>query len=268
MSNDHHFVSEDDAVAGAERTLYREGARLTAGASAFHQLDPSEIAMRMEEYDPRAQALLDRANLRNEIFSGFAEYLFADGPAPECVRARVAGFLAAYAPELAERISGAQQWCAAAEVTAVMIKYRKKLVEMSLAACSRGALSTWSRDLEAEEDAECVRQTLAGLVEFLTSEGSTWRSLVAVAYCLAKALRPALIGGMSLEDIARLSGDQGGRATPCNRVKRLYNRRIEAAGGRKGAQVHFQKSCGTVAKYAEAQAGNSNRKTKRKHKKP
>jgi hypothetical protein len=254
-----HPHDDYDQAAAADRMLYREESRLTSGASAYHQLDPSEIAMRLEEQDPATIAAQERASLRNEIFSGAAEYLFADGPDPAEVRLRIEGFFRSFHPDLCDQIRGPLTWCQPDAVAAVLRKYHLKLAAVAADARSRGSLSTWSRELERETDSETVAQTLAGLIEFIASEGRTWRHLVAVAYCVAKALRPSLIAGMSLHDIAILSGDEGGRATPCDRIKRLYNRRLAAAGA-KGSQVHFQKSSGVSATYATAQLGNHNRR--------
>jgi len=69
-----------------------------------------------------------------------------------------------------------------------------------------------------------------------------------------------------LEDIAVLSGDAGGRATPQNRTKRLFNNRVKAAGF-KACHVHFQKSPETIEKYRRAQMGNSNRSKNKRAKK-
>lgn len=250
-----------------DRALYRENSRLTSGADAYHQLDPAEIAMRLEEFDPTEHAASERCGLRNEIFSGFAEYLFADGPAPEDVRARLEGFFRSFHPTLADRIRGPLTWCPPETVAEVLRKYQAKLAAVAAAARSRGALSTWSRELDREIDAEGVRETLVGLIEFVASEGHTWRHLTAVAYCMAKSLRPSLIAGMSLHDIAILSGDEGGRATPSDRGKRLFNRRLERAGF-KGCWTHYQKSPAVTAKYSAAQLGNNNRRKSKAKRKP
>lgn len=263
-----NFSYDDyDQAAAADRLLYRENSRITAGAAAFHQLDPSEIAMQIEEYSPREHAASERSALRNEIFCGFAEYLFAEGPAPQQVLARIEGFFESFHPDLYDAVTGPRTWCSEATTREVLQKYQHQLAAVAAASRSRGALSTWSASLASELDFEFVRETLVGLVKFMASEGLQRRNLVAVAYCIAKALRPSLIAGMSLHDIALLSGDEGGRATPCDRIRRLYNRRLAAAGN-KACSVHFQKSAATVTKYAAAQLGNKNRtKSKRGRKK-
>jgi hypothetical protein len=235
---------------------------MTAGASAFHALDPSEQVMRMEEMGDSETVEKDRDALRVEIFSGFAAYLFADGPEPAAVRARIEGFFRSFHETLADKMRGPVVWVAPEKVAEVLARHGEKLAEVKAAARSRGALSTWWAELETEVDIDFVRSCIVGLIELLVSQGRTWRLATGTAYCLAKAFRPQLIAGMSLDDIAKLSGDAGGRATPCNRTKRIYNRRVAAAGAL-GSYVHFQKSAEAVARYSEAQKGNKNRKMKR-----
>ena len=252
----------EDPAAKIDRALYRDHCRITAGAAAFHAMDPSEMVMRLEEAaaDPASHALHEREVLRAEVFSGFAEYLFAEGPDPREVRRRVEGLLKSFLPELAAKIKGPVEWVAAPLIEQIVIKHSAKINE-ALAAASphSGNLSTWCRMLEAEVDFEFIETTIASLVRLLVSEGSTWRLVTSTAFCLAKALRPHLIADMSLEDIARLSGDLGGRATPSDRIKRLYNLRLEAAGA-KGSFAHFQKSASAVAAMTAAQKGNTNRR--------
>lgn len=265
-----HFSANEDHEQ-IDRALLRNVQRDIRGASAHHGLDPAEICMRMDEWEAAEHAIRDRASLRNEIFSGFAEYLFADGPAPDAVRARIEGLFQSFAPELVAKIKGPREWVTPEAVAGVLRKksYREKLTAAREAARSRGALYSWSRELDAELDLVCVRETLVGLIAYLVSDGETWRNVTAVAYCIAKALRPYLIADMSLHDIAILSGDGGGRATPGERIKRIYNRRVAAAGA-KASQVHFQKAASAVVKYAKAQKGNHNRahQKKRPSKKP
>jgi hypothetical protein len=261
-----------DAIAAADRALYSESGRITAGASAYHSLDPSEIVMRMEEFNPIEHAVSERWALRNEIFSGFVEYVFADGPDPCNVRQRIEGFFESFHPDLAAKITGEKSWVSAETVAAVLRKHSRKLAEVRDSHRSRGSLSRWNEDLEREIDLETVRTMLVELVKLMASEGHDWRRVTSMAYCIAKALRPSIIAGMSLEDIALLSGDDGGRATPQHRIKRMFNERVQTAGF-KGCRVHFQKSASVVEKYRAAQQGNTNRaagarKKKREKAKP
>lgn len=257
-----------DQSAAADRLLFRYGDSLTAGASALHGMDPFEIACRMEEQqNPAERAETERWALRNEIFSGFVEYVFADGPAPVDVRERLEGFFRSFHPALADKIKGPHVWTDAETVATVLRRHQKKLAAVAAARRSRGSLSGWNAELETEIDFKSVREMLVELVKLVASQGSDWRRITAAAYCIAKALRPALIAGMSLEDIATLSGDKGGRATPQNRTKRIFNDRVEAAGF-KAVHVHYQKSASVIEKYREAQMGNTNRRdAKRRSKK-
>jgi hypothetical protein len=254
-----------DSVEIADKRLYRDAHLVTAGAAAYHQLTPLEILMEMEESTPARRAETERAALRDEIFAGFAEYLFADGPAPVLLLARIEGLLESFAPDLANQIHGPapDQWVSEEAVAAVLKKYKKSLSAVASDARGRGGLCAWSRELEREHDLEFVRDTLVALAALLASEGLARRNLVAVAYCLAKILRPVLIAGMSLHDIAILSGDGGGRATPGDRAKRLYSRRLADAGFL-ACQTHYQKSASATATYAAVQVGNRNRAVRKK----
>jgi hypothetical protein len=237
------------------------------GISALHRLDPAGMVMALEEHDLDEHLLAERSALRAEIFCGFLEYLFAEGPAPDAVRERIEGFIFSYSPELGLQIKGEKQWISAMVADGVLTqpKYRQRLQECQAAATSRGALFAWVRELSKERDTYCVDQTLMALATLMASEGKTWKACTAVAYCVAKSLSPHLIAGMSLHDIAILSGDAGGRATPSDRARRIINRRL-AAGGAKACSVHFQKRDETVKKYSTAQLGNKNRAKSKKRK--
>jgi hypothetical protein len=251
----------DDDAARIDRAMYRESGRMTVGASAFHALDPAEVLMQLEEgaADPIGRARHEREALRQEVFSGFAEYLFAEGPHPHEVRRRVEGLFRSFVPDLVAKIKGPEEWISEGEVTVILQKHAKRLKAASEAATSSGTLAGWARTLREEVDFDFIQATLVKLVEFLLSEGKSWRLVTSTAFCLAKALRPHLVASMSLDDIARLSGDAGGRATPSDRIKRLYTRRLEAAGAM-GSFAHFQKSPSAVAAMSEAQMGNRNRR--------
>jgi hypothetical protein len=246
-----------------DRAALRYAERDTYGSAAMHGLDPAEICARIEEraINPLAGMREERSHLRNEVLAGFIEYVFCDGPEPEAVRQRIAGFIESFSEETAAAIGGPERWVSPNIVRRVLRKreYRAKLAELSRAR-REGNLSAWWRELEAERDRECVCGTIVAIVEYITCQGKTWKAIVATAYVLAKSFHPHLIAGMSLEDIAVLSGD-GGRATPSLRVKRLINQRLAAAGA-KACGVNFQKSASAIASYAEAQKGNTNR---RKH---
>lgn len=270
MSYPHH--ASPDALppeVALDRAAARFATRDTYGAAAMHGLDPFEIVARLEEtrLDPAAAAQFDREALRKEIFSGYIEYIFCDGPDPECVRRRIDGFLQSLAPEVHERITGPLHWVSATAVRTILRApiYRAKL--RALRTSHPAALSTWCLQLDREIDQHWVARTISEIVKFAISQGANWKALVAVAYCMAKSFHPHLLAGMSLEHIAVLSGDEGGRATPSDRARRLYNRRV-AESGAKATSVPFQKSASTVLKYAAAQQGNHNRKKTKRSPKP
>lgn len=244
-----------------DRMAARESGRLTAGVEALHVLDPAEAMMRAEE-GPDGRMERERPALEHEIFNGLLEYLLGEGPDPVRVRDRLEGALRAFVPGVTEKMRGPLVWVREEVVVEVL---RRRSAEDG----GEARLSTWVRALEAEEDSKTVARTLGGLIRFVLVEGLRWKAAVAVVYCLAKALRPELIGHMSLEDVARLSGDLGGRATPSARIRRIYNARVSAAG-MLASHASFQKSEEACRRYAAAQLGNGNRKKierKRKMKK-
>lgn len=263
MSYDHHSITEDYIL---DRQALRHAARDTYGSPALHGLDPSEILCQIEEatHQPHLAIIHERQALRNEILSGFIEYAFCDGPDPYLVRQRIAGFIASYDPAACHTIKAVADWIQPAHVRFILRKpaYLAKLRENSTPH-RETSLAEWHRELAAEIDTECVESTITEIIRLIRSQGSTWRTVVAVAYSLAKALHPHLLAGMSLADIAALCGDKG-RATSGHRTKRIYNRRLEAAGA-KSTHVPYQKTETTIAKYKKAQIGNQNRTLKIKN---
>lgn len=247
-----------------DRQVHRAGGGLTTGSSCLHALDPAEMVMALEEarLDPASLVARERDSLREEIFSGLAEYLFADGPEPWHVLERVEGFIKSFAPEIHAKIKGPAVWVTEEEVGLVLAPLAERFARLRASARGRGGLFTWARAMGAEIDQHCVAQSVAALLKYLVREGLRRRVIVAVCYGTAKALRPHLIAGMSLESLARLCGDKG-RATMQARIKRIYNQLVEASGA-KACQVHFQKSAEASAIYSRAQMGNQNRRKKRK----
>jgi hypothetical protein len=100
------------------------------------------------------------------------------------------------------------------------------------------------------------------LLEFIFQAGPEPLQVLRSIFALAKAVRPELLGDMSLEDISIICAD-GGRATVSARIQRIYNAPL-ARAGMPEARASFQKS-GT---YAAAQRGNSNRAMKKTKKHP
>lgn len=252
-----------------DRAALRYAERDTYGSAAMHGLDPAEIVARIEEraLDPMAGRREERMHLRNEVLAGFIEYSFCDGPSPDLVRRRIAGFIESFSPETTDRIKGPKTWVLPNKVHAVLRKpaYRAKLAALQDAR-HEGNLSAWWRELEAEIDTECVKSTIVAIIEFICRQGHNWKAIVASAYIIAKSYHPHLLAGMSLDDIATLSGDSG-RATPSHRAKRLVTRTLEE-GGCKATAVPFQKSATACQSYAAAQKGNHNRAAKKNRKTP
>lgn len=251
----------EDRAAIADRMLYHGRDRVIAGAAALHQIAPDEAMLRAEE---AAEGFLEKERhaLEVEVFAGFREYLFADGPEPVMVRARIEGALRSFRPEVLPLMAGPLEWVPAAEVAQVLERRAGRLAAVRAAASSRGALSTWFTSLSEEADQRTVERTMDALLDLLLENGQRWQSAVQVAYALVKGLSPELLGGMSLAEIAILGGDAG-RATPSARIKRIYSRRVEAAG-LSATFLHFQKGATVVEKYRIAARGNQNRRKKRR----
>jgi len=110
-----------------------------------------------------------------------------------------------------------------------------------------------------EEEIYRVRcEAYVWLLDFFFADGPNPLEVVRRVLAMVKAIKPELLGGMSLEDLAVLCDDKG-RATVSARVKRIYTRFLEGHGA-KVTKARFQKSEAAVAKYRAAQKGNQNRR--------
>lgn len=90
------------------------------------------------------------------------------------------------------------------------------------------------------------------MLEFFFQGGPEPLQVLRHVMALTKAVNPALLGDMSLEDISIICAD-GGRATVSARIKRIYNGTLAAAGME--ARAAFQKT----GNFSEPQKGNKNR---------
>lgn len=116
-------------------------------------------------------------------------------------------------------------------------------------------------------DMEYARQEIFhGLLGFFFADGCEPINVVRRVYSVVKAVRPDLIGDMSLEDMAVLLAD-GGRATVSARIKRVYNCLLDDNSEHSGkSRAWFQKSETARAAYQAVQQGNSNRSKGRRKK--
>jgi hypothetical protein len=242
---DHEW--EHEAI---DRRVLRDFERITSGSDFHHLRRPDELAILHEE----GSSLEDeRDALREEIFAASCDFALSGGPHPLHVMQRIMSLMKRFDIETYRRMGDVKPWWNAEEVNKVLQGYYTRTgrqVEDLL-------LHTITKKITEEDDHKFVFQSFKGLCKFLVSEGYEWKKVVAVQFSIVKALRPFLLGSMSLEDIAVLSGDSG-RATVCARVKRLFNKRLEAQG-MLGTFAHFQKSPESVERYRAAQRGNHNR---------
>lgn len=233
-----------------DRKILREMDRMTSGATAHHHvMQPDELAMAHEEEDEMG----GRDALREEIFAGVCDWTMGAGLHPLRVRERMASVMGRFAPEVAMGMRGAYVWWDEAEVQKVLSNLQGRVAEPCFS-----WLFELSGKIRDEKDQRFVYQSFNGMCRFWVMEGMEWKKAVAAHMVIMKALRPQLIGQMSLEEIAVLCGDKG-KATVSARGKRLFNARLEAMGMR-GTHAHYQKSPEAVEKYRKAQMGNSNRR--------
>jgi len=99
-------------------------------------------------------------------------------------------------------------------------------------------------------------KTFRGVLEFVFQSGPDPLQVLRHIFAITKAVRPELIGDMSLEDISIICAD-GGRATVSARIQRIYNGTLQKAG-MKDARASFQKA----GNFSAPQKGNQNRKLK------
>lgn len=138
------------------------------------------------------------------------------------------------------------------------------------ALCGETPLETLMREEGGAEDGDewKVRgEAFWRMLEYLYEEGPEPLALIRRIYALTKAIAPHLLGDMSMDDIAMLSGD-GGRATVSARILRIYNGKL-AEAGMKGVKSACQKSDEARETYRGAQMGNRNRtKNKGRRRRP
>lgn len=111
-----------------------------------------------------------------------------------------------------------------------------------------------------EMRADVRRQTFRGMLEFIFQSGPEPLQVLRHVFAMTKAVRPDLLGDMSLEDISIICAD-GGRATVSARIQRIYNGTLTKAG-MKDARASFQKT----GNFSEPQKGNQNRAGRKKSK--
>lgn len=253
-----------------DRQALEEYGRSTAGLDAHHALAPDELAMMHEEGGERDG---ERDALREEIFSGVCAYTMAKGAHPLLVMERMRALMERFGADTLKKMPecGGSWWDESA-VGEVCRKFGEARKHSGGEDETSAFLLSVSKKIREEGDAFFVFQSFRGLCRFWICEGTGWKNAFGVHMALLKTLRPALLTVMerrnghdvpvmmSLDDIAVLCGDAG-KATVSARIKRVFNRKLEAQG-MLGCFAHFQKSPEAVEKYRAAQLGNTNRRRK------
>ena len=120
-----------------------------------------------------------------------------------------------------------------------------------------------------EFDAEELRElrweerktTFRLMLEYMFAGGPEPLGVLRAVFAIVKAVRPELLGNMSLDDIAVICCD-GGKATVSARIQRIYNGKLEEAG-MKVTGASFQKQSEA---YSTSQLGNKNRRKGKRRK--
>lgn len=122
---------------------------------------------------------------------------------------------------------------------------------------------TWQTPLSdliaAEERAEMEGgrgDVLRQMLLFFYADGLHPGAVLRRVFAVAKAIKPELIGDMSLEELALMFGET--KAAQSWRIKRIFSD-YQRQAGVKGFKASFQKSEAAVAAMSRAQRGNKNR---------
>jgi len=242
-------------------------------------LTPLEELLSKEEQRERSPDEI-RSEVRQNAFRDMWSYFFQEGPVPLHVLRYVFALARAVRPELLGGLSveDIRSICddgdAATEELRIARIYRRALPVDRAAAIEKrvaGVLSKWKTMAHLARPPRMALSTLLDVAEVsdeITSEIrlDTFRHLLGeifqwghepvqvLRYVIGqtKAVRPELLGDMSLEDISIICAD-GGRATVSVRIKRIYNDRVASAG--MVARASFQKA----GNYSSPQIGNKNR---------
>jgi hypothetical protein len=257
-----------------DRQTLEEYGRMTGGLDAHHALAPDEIAMLFEEgIDDDSEWDKGRDELREEVFSGVCVYTMADGVHPQKVMERMRAMMERFGSDTLKKMTAATPvWWDEDAVRNICRKFEEAQKRTGAEDAASAFLLSVSKKIREERDEFFVFQCFRLLIRQWICEGACWKKAVGVHLGMIKYLRPSLMTVMerrngqdvpvmmSLDDIAVLCGDAG-KATVSARIKRVFNRKLEAQG-MLGCFAHFQKSPEAVEKYRAAQRGNTNRRRK------
>ena len=122
--------------------------------------------------------------------------------------------------------------------------------------------------LLAKEECEEVQtersEVIAEMLAFFCADGVHPGWVMRRVFAVLKAIKPQLLGDMSLEEMGNLFGET--KAAQSWRIKKMFSD-YQRGKGAKSFKAAFQKSEAARSAYSVAQQGNTNRRTKPKFRK-
>ena len=220
-------------------------------------LDPAEIAMRAEEAEPVERAM---------VVARLLAFLLCNTLCPGDWARRFFALARWAHPSLVREVDG-EAWERGCRVLSAKAGPG---VAALLARCEHGVsvaqgLGGGSVSMAAVVPADAGEEwfgVLESLLEDFSRGGLRPEPVAKHAGAIAMALYPSLLVRATCAEHAALFAEV--RAAVSWRVREVFNRRVEAAGG--VAHAAFQKSASVVRKYKAAQMGNENRRQRRRRK--
>jgi len=117
---------------------------------------------------------------------------------------------------------------------------------------------------EGENVEDDRHEVIGAMLDFFCADGVHPGWVLRRVFAVLKAVRPQLLGDMSLEEMGNLFGET--RAAQSWRIKKMFTD-YQRGKGAKSFKAAFQKSEAAVGSYSRAQKGNTNRRAKPKFRK-
>jgi len=238
-------------LGNSEDRMDRNVNRNLATAHFGVQRTPAEELMAKEAGEDEG----DPITARVEAFRGMLDYFFSHGAEPAWVLRmvdRLAKVL--HHPLGAGGLDGVTV-ISGTPGTVSNVRIRQQPAQ-AFRTAPAAALPTLNELIErgAEEPAGEHDRTWIAVLDYFMRHGREPLQVLRTVFAIAKAIRPELIGDMSMDDIAIACGD-GGKATVSARIQRVYNVPVAGAG-----RAEARASCQKAGNYSAPQKGNRNRK--------